>query len=451
MQVSLSNGQLNTYNPGRRRIERPTDYVGPLETTGKDVVVAVIDSGIAKHPDLLDSIAVAVTFDKDRAPSADDWGHGTATASVIAGNGSASNGEFKGVAPGAKLINLPVFTKEANESGQAGFHMLNALNWVVDNKDKFNIRVVNVSGGMPLLPDPDNTNEQMATFLDPFDAAIKRAVEAGIVVVAAAGNTGPGPSSISSSPGHHPDVITVGSLDTNGTPEDLSDDFVATHSSRGPGPLGNGKPDLVAPGVGLTLAAVPGSQIMQDNEARAALYAKLRGVDQQSLLPAVGQLVMGRQLSPRLFESALPQLEELLPERMKATLANASVAKRTATALQMSAVLSAKGLLDTEGQPYREAAEALRQAMDRMAPAPIMQSSTGETMYLAEDGTSFATPIVTSVIAHMLEVNPALTPAQVKDILKNTARPVPGADQYSAGAGALNAQAAIEQARTLAS
>ena len=449
MQIS-SHAGLSAHNPGRRRIERPTDYVGPLETTGKDVTVAVIDSGISKHPDVVDSIAVAVTFRQDRAPSADEWGHGTATAGVIAGNGAASGGEIKGVAPGARLINLPVFTEQANQDGQAGFHMLNALNWVVDNKDKFNIRVVNISGGMAALPHPTDANGQAATFLDPFDSAIRRAVEAGIVLVAAAGNTGPGPGTLNSSPGHHPDVITVGSLDTNGTPADYSDDSVADHSSRGPGPLGNSKPDLVAPGVGLTLAAVPNSQILRDNQARASLHESLQAIPDRDLLPALGALTASGRLSAALLSPALPELSRLLPERLKVTLQTARPEGQALLAVRLTGALAAKGVLDTEGQPHREAVAALRQAIDRLAPAPTLRTATGETVYLADDGTSFAAPIVTSVIAHMLEVNPDLNPAQVKEILKTTARPVPGADQHSAGAGALNARAAIEAARKLA-
>lgn len=441
---------LTAINPAAKRVEKPTDYVGPLETTGKDVVVAVIDSGISKHPDLVDSIAVAVTFNKDRDPSADEWGHGTATAGVIAGNGASSGGEITGVAPGAKLINLPVFTKENNETGQAGFAMLNALNWAVDNQEKFNIRVINISGGLATLPHPDDANAQIATFFDPFDSAIKRAVEAGIVVVAAAGNEGPGPGTITTSPNHHPDVITVGSLDTNGTPNDLSDDFVAEHSSRGPGPLGNVKPDLVAPGVGLLLAAVPGSDIVKDNDARAALYQPLKALPDQELLPVLSQAVASRQLSGKAFAAALPELAGLLPERLQATLQAVPEAAKTTMALRLTGALAAKGAVDLSGQPFQAAIAALREGLESLAPAPTLLDAAGQPAYFAENGTSFAAPIVTSVVAHMLEVNPNLTPAEVKEILKSTAQPVPGADVFSAGAGALNAQAAIEKARQMA-
>jgi subtilisin family serine protease len=117
-------------------------------------------------------------------------------------------------------------------------------------------------------------------------------------------------------------------------------------------------------------------------------------------------------------------------------------------ALKLTAALAAKGVLDTEGEPFLMAVAACRQALERFAPNPTFGTiEDGQPAYLAQDGTSFATPIVSSVVAHMFEANPDLTPDQVKEILMTTARPVPGADRFSAGAGALNAQAAIEQAR----
>lgn len=453
MRISLSHSHLTAVNPAHKRIERATDYVGPLSTTGKDVVVAVIDSGISKHPDVVDNIAVAVAFQKDRAPSADEWGHGTAVAGVIVGNGKSSNGEVVGLAPGAKLINLPVFTKQANEDGLAGLRMYNALNWVVDNKDRFGIRVVNISGGMQAALSPDDQNGQLQTFLDPLDSAIKRAVEAGLVIVTAAGNTGPGPGSIMTSPAHHPDVITVGSLDTNGTPDDTSDDFVAEHSSRGPGPMGNVKPDLVAPGTAITLAAAPECDILKNNQALNTAYEPAKALlmaPDDALIGSAFQAIASQQMSSTLFAKALPELARLLPERLKLTLQSVPAEAQPLMALRLAAGLAGKGVLDTEGQPFKAAAAALRSALEKAAPAAVLQTESGATAYMVQDGTSFAAPIVTSVIAHMLEVNSKLTPAQIKDILKSTARPVSGADQYSAGAGALNAQAAIAKARELA-
>lgn len=438
---------LRAHNPAQKRLEKPTDYIGDLDTSGKDVVVAMIDSGISLHPDLASSIKAAVTFDPNRPPHLDEMGHGTATAGVITGSGAASQGEIKGVAPGAKLINLPVFTQANNANGQSGFTMMSALNWVVENKEKFNIRVLNISGSMKTLPAEDSAEEQLQAFIDPYDSAIRRVVEAGIVVVAAAGNEGPGPGTIDSSPSHHPEVITVGSLDTNGTPQDLSDDFVATHSSRGPTPEGLVKPDLLAPGVGILVAASENSTILTDNLNRSQLYEGLQQLPDQALLPALGQLLGTGQVSGQSFQSSQGAVSALLSDRMKEAIAQKPAVAQPAMALRLAGALVAKGAVDTQSDSYRQATAALRQGLEDLAPAPVLLDANEKPVYMAEKGTSIAAPIVSGIVAHMLEVNPSLTPGQVKTILKATARAVPGADHHSAGAGALDAKAAIQKAR----
>ena len=101
-------------------MERPTDSIGELETTGEGVGVAVFDSGIFPHPSIDDNLAAVVTFGKtSHGPDTDKKGHGTATAAVIAGNGKGSNGQIKGVAPGAKLINVQEVFSQLNPSAIA--------------------------------------------------------------------------------------------------------------------------------------------------------------------------------------------------------------------------------------------------------------------------------------------------------------------------------------------
>jgi serine protease AprX len=165
------------------------------------------------------------------------------------------------------------------------------LDWVVEKKDELNIRVANFSIGMPLK----QPGAAVETLLDPLGSSIRQAVEAGIVIVAAAGNFGPNPDSVVDSPAVSPDVITVGGYDArNGQ--------VLSVSSRGDG--AGGKPDLL----------------------------------------------------------------------------------------------------------------------------------------------SFAAPIVSGVVAAMFELNPALTPAQIKEILRATARPIPGVPSADQGAGVLQAGEALRLA-----
>jgi subtilisin family serine protease len=472
MQISASTNRihLRSSNPGGKRVEKPTDYVGPLATTGKDVGIAVIDSGIFPHPDIDHNLAATVTFSSDHTPDVDQWGHGTGTAGIIVGNGAASHGEIKGVAPGAKVISLQVLTKEKNENAaDAISSMLSALDWTVENKDKFNIKVINISGALaPIRNDHadiaaaraggaqviqvQDAHGQIATFLDPLDSAVKRAVAAGIVVVCAAGNDGPAPGTVWGTPNYRPDVITVGSLDTNGTPQNLADDFIAEHSARGPTITGLGKPDLVAPGVAILMPAAPGSDIVHDNEQVAARYQVLESVPDKDLLAFLSQAVATRQFASKPFEAALPELSRLLPEQFRGALLKVPPEAQPALALRLTGALAAKGVLDLEGELFKSAVKAVRKASHGLAPkATFGELRDGQPAYLAQDGTSFATPIVTSVVAHMFEVNPDLTPAQVKEILTSTAHPVAGADPFSQGAGALDARAAIEKAREMAS
>lgn len=472
MQVSASTHSLalSAKNPGKKRVEKPTDYVGELATTGKGIGIAVIDSGVFSHPDLNKSLAGTVTFESDRGLGEDTWGHGTGTAGIIAGDGSASQGEIKGVAPGAKVYNLRVLTKQNNENAAEGVTaMLGALDWAVQNKDELNIRIINISGAMsPIRNDKADVKAamaqgagviqvptadgQVAIFLDPLYASVKRAVEAGIVVVCAAGNDGPNPGTVWGTPNYSPEVITVGSLDTNGTPRDLSDDFIAEHSARGPTITGIGKPDLVAPGVAILMPASPGSDIVKDNEAVAAAYQTLASVPDDQLLLYLSQAVASKQMSSKAFANALPELSRLLPEQFRARLQATPAEAQPAMALRLTGALAAKGVLDVQGDLFKAAGAALREAAAQgLAPKPALGDlGAGQPAYLAQDGTSFAAPIVTSIVAHMFEVNPNLTPAQVKDILTTTARAVPGADKMSAGAGALDAQAAISRAREMA-
>ena len=159
--------------------------------TGAGVGVAVIDSGISTWHDDLSRGSASGTFPYgDQRVSAfvdfvngqtlpyDDNGHGTHVAGIIAGNGYDSNGQKAGVAPNASLVSLKVL--DANGLGTIS-NIIAALDWVVANKDTYNIRVVNLSVGASI---------RESYWTDPLTLAAKRAVDAGVVVVTAAGNMG---------------------------------------------------------------------------------------------------------------------------------------------------------------------------------------------------------------------------------------------------------------------
>lgn len=316
-----------------------------LRFDGAGVGVAIVDSGVAAWHDDLGSHRVVhfADFVNRQTQPYDDYGHGTHVAGIIAGNGHHSGGSRRGIAPGAHLIALKAL--DASGDGNVS-HVIAALDYAVRNRAVFNIRIINLSVAAGVY-ESYNT--------DPLAQAARRAVDAGIVVITAAGNhgrdgSGAPQSSGITAPGNAPWVLTIGASNDNGT-VDRSDDTVASFSSRGPGLIdGSIKPDLVAPGVGI-----------------------------ESLADAGSLLYLTRPSARRW------------------------------------------GTVRTTTEPY-----------------------------LSLSGTSMAAPIVAGTVALMLQANPSLTPETVKDILRRTADSSSRYDQFTQGAGFLNARAAVELARSLA-
>jgi len=219
--------------------------------TGRGVSVAVIDSGIDTAHQAFGS---RVLYSKDftgHNDASDHYGHGTHVAAIIAGEGAADSG-YRGIAPGASLLNLRVLGDDG--SGDES-DVIEAIDWTVEHRREFNVRVINLSLGAPVLqPYRD----------DPLCEAVERAVRAGITVVAAAGNygrTADGKTIFGgiTSPANSPFAIAVGAIDTHAT-ADRTDDTVATYSSKGPTRYDLiVKPDLAAPGSHIVSAEATGS------------------------------------------------------------------------------------------------------------------------------------------------------------------------------------------------
>ncbi len=208
---------------------------------GKGVTIAVLDTGVFPHVDLTVPKSRIIAFkdfiNKKRNPY-DDNGHGTFVAGVAAGNGFASNGKYKGVATDANIVGVKVMNK--NGSGNVS-DILAGMQWVVNQKEKYDIKVMSLSFGV---------NAKNIKGIDALTIAVEEVWRRGITVVASAGNEGPEQRTITS-PGGSPSIITVGALDDKRT-VDIGDDVVADISSRGPSYVGGIKPDLVAPGINIT-------------------------------------------------------------------------------------------------------------------------------------------------------------------------------------------------------
>jgi serine protease AprX len=296
------------------------------EYDGDKVGIAVIDSGLEKSEDLSGGRAdqfFDFTTDGRAARPYDDYGHGTHVATLIAGKGKASEREvevfedgkihrtklafYRGVAPKARVISLKVL--DANGAGYTSA-VLRALEFVVANRDKLKIDIINLSLGHPIYESPDT---------DPLVRAVEDAVRAGLVVVTSAGNYGwnqltgaVGHAGITS-PGNAPSAITVGALDMHDT-VDRSDDTVAPYSSRGPAWYsGLAKPDLVAPGHRLVaVGAFQGSLYEQHANRRVwgrsddkkARYLRLSGTSMAAAVTS-GVVALMLEANHRRYEAPL--------------------------------------------------------------------------------------------------------------------------------------------------
>ncbi len=301
--------------------------------TGKGIGVAVIDSGItAWHDDLYlagvrsPRAAPRIVHFKDftkasnpriwmsEQPS-DEYGHGTHVAGIIAGNGFDSNGARTGIAPGANLIGLKVL--DANGQGYIS-DVIAAIDYAIAVRKTYNIRVINLSVASGVF-------ESYET--DPLTQAARRAVDAGIVVIAAAGNIGTNMQGDVqyggiTSPGNAPWVLTVGAASHEGTAA-RNNDTLARFSSRGPTWIDfAAKPDLVAPGVGIESLADPHSTLYASfgdyllDGARSTAYKPYLSLTGTSMAAPVvaGTVALMLEANPNLTPNAVKAILQYTAE-----------------------------------------------------------------------------------------------------------------------------------------
>ncbi|MFE0651201.1 S8 family serine peptidase [Streptomyces sp. NPDC059534] len=221
-----------TLEQSTKQVHAPEAWAAGYDGTGTKV--AVLDTGAdAEHPDLKGRIAASENF-TDSETADDHQGHGTHTISTVGGSGAASGGRKKGVAPGAQLLNGKVL----NDSGSgAASWIIAGMEWAVAQ----GADVVSMSLGSTV---PTDCTDPMSV------AAEELARNKGTLFVIAAGNSGPTLNTVSS-PGCAPSVLTVGATDR--------DDSTAYFSSRGPTTVHHTlKPEIAAPGVGISAAAAGG-------------------------------------------------------------------------------------------------------------------------------------------------------------------------------------------------
>lgn len=193
--------------------------------TGKHIGIAILDTGIFPHRDFYGRIRGFMDFVNGQKAPYDDNGHGTHVAGIAGGNGAAWRGKYCGIAPECDLIVCKVLDKNGNGDAR---QVIQALEWIKKNQIHYGIRIVNISVGTT----QKSTHEDLIR-------AVEDAWDEGLIVVAAAGNMGPGPGTITA-PGSSRKIITVGSSDMLIKNQGIS--------GRGPTDTCIVKPDIVAPG-----------------------------------------------------------------------------------------------------------------------------------------------------------------------------------------------------------
>jgi serine protease AprX len=226
--------------------------------TGAGVGVAVIDTGIdGALPDFdgrdgTSRVVASAVTNPNATAVADTYGHGTHVAGIIAGDGTRRDpndpaaGKYVGIAPEANLISIKI---DDDEGRATVLDAIYGLQFVVDHKDDYGIRIVNLS--------LESTVAQ-PYLTDPLDAAVESAYFHGILVVAAAGNRGPTADAADYAPGNDPFALSVGAVDDQGT-ETRSDDVYTEWSSAGTTQDGFHKPEIAAPGAHIVSTLARGS------------------------------------------------------------------------------------------------------------------------------------------------------------------------------------------------
>lgn len=343
--------------------------------TASDVTIAFLDSGFYAHPDIARRVVEFQDITGEESaliavgpPSGHHW-HGTQTAVACAGDGTLSDGVYRGLASNADLV----LVKVSQEGSIADSSIEKGLRWIVENRERLGIRVLNVSLG----GDADVTTSESRV-----NQLVEQLVSDGVVVTVAAGNSA---ATCSTPPASAPAAITVGGYSDENQYQESSFDLY--HSSFGVTADGLVKPELIAPAMYVAAPILPGTS---DYDAAETL----------SVLVSLPDYALGNALQDQSIKAGL--LRDILDMNIN----------------------DARAVIAGELQRRKIVA----------------------THYQHVDGTSFAAPIVASIAAQMIEANPQLTPAAVKNILVSTASRLGGHPHVRQGFGIVNAGLAVARA-----
>lgn len=221
-------------------VRRKMNYYYALNEnlTGKGITIAVMDTGIYAHGDFDNRIIGFKDLIHNRVGIYDDNSHGTHVAGICAGTGILSNGRYAGMAPQSNVVMIKILDEYGNGETNS---VIKGIDWIIKNKQKYNIKILNISVGTL----PRTGSEEKSAIIE----SVENAWDNGIVVVAAAGNSGPAGYTITT-PGISKKIITVGSSDDG--QQDAFGRTKINYSGRGPTLSCVCKPDVVAPGINIT-------------------------------------------------------------------------------------------------------------------------------------------------------------------------------------------------------
>jgi serine protease AprX len=366
---------------GSRVLSTPLRLDADERFTGKGVTIAFLDSGFYPHVDLTTPDNRILAYRNMTAEDGDlstlfqadvaSW-HGMMTSVVAAGNGSLSNGFYRGIAPDADVV----LVKLARTGRITEQNIEDGLEWILSNAARFNIKIVNISAGGDF---------EQSYLHDSLSQMVEECVRHGLTIVCAVGNAGHLPNHPVFPPASAPSSIAVGGLDDNNSINRAKRGMY--RSSYGPTLDGLQKPELIAPSIWVPAPILPNTPTAQ----QAALLEKLD-------------------------KSADEELHEIIRQ-------NAGL----------------DGELDA-------ALDRPVHSIRQIIALKIRRESVITKHYKYVDGTSFAAPIVSSVVAQMLEANPALTPQQIKRILISTAERLPHYEVDRQGWGVIDPRRAVEKA-----
>jgi serine protease AprX len=366
---------------GSRVLSTPLRLDADERFTGRGVTIAFLDSGFYPHVDLTTPDNRIIAYRNMTAADDDlstlfqadvaSW-HGMMTSVVAAGNGSLSNGFYRGIAPESDVV----LVKLARTGRITEQNIEDGLEWILSNRTKYNIRVVNISAGGDF---------EQSYLHDSLSQMVEECVAQGLTIICAVGNAGHLPNHPVFPPASAPSCIAVGGLDDNNSINRAKRGMY--RSSYGPTLDGLQKPELIAPSIWIPAPILPNT-------------------------PTASQA----ELLEKLDKAGDDRLHDIIRE-------NPGI----------------DGELDA-------ALDRPVHSIRQIIALKVRRESVITKNYKYVDGTSFAAPIVSSVVAQMLEANSDLTPQQIKRILISTAERLPHYEVDRQGWGVIDPRRAVEKA-----